>query len=103
MVTMPILIDVAVTPRNDAVSPAAPTEVDEVAAGAAVAVVGVGAFFPLPPHAASMTATIMTMTATTGDMRQRLIGPPSHPRQRPGGSCPGSVATATRLCPAHGP
>ena len=32
---MPILIDVAVTPRNDAVSAAGPTEVDEVAAGAA--------------------------------------------------------------------
>src|SRR5580704_15828928 len=84
MVTMPILIDVAVTPRNDAVSPAGPTDVDEVGVGAAVATVGAAAFFPLLVHAASRAATITT-TATTGDRRQRLISPPSHPRHRPGG------------------
>ena len=75
MVTMPILIDVAVTPRNDAVSGARASDDDEVAAGAAAEVVGAAAFFPLLPQAASRAAT-MTTTGTTGDSRQRLIDPP---------------------------
>src|SRR5581483_5025493 len=94
MLTTPILIDVAVTPRNDAVSAAgavdAAPDADEAddAAGddvAGAALAGGAAFLPLPPQAARPVAT-MTTTATNGGTRTRPTSPPLRTRAtaRPG-------------------
>src|SRR5258708_22168674 len=83
---MPSLIDVGVTPRDEAVRAAGAPDVSgapDVAVGAGAAVVGAAAFFAPLPHAASVDATT-TRTATSGAPRKRPIifplgaRPPAH-------------------------
>src|ERR1700680_3446478 len=84
MFTMPSLIEVAVTPRNEAVSAAGAPEVavaPDVAVGAGTAVVGAAAFFAPPPPAASWDPT-PTRPATSGTPRKRPIISPLAPGLR---------------------
>src|ERR1700730_10997129 len=85
MLTMPILIDVAVTPRNDAVSATGAAEVEVDAAVAAV-VGGATAFLALLLQATSEVPTTSS-TATCVAKRDRAICPPFTPRSSPGAAC----------------
>src|SRR5258708_5485661 len=84
MLTRPILIDVAVTPRNDAVSPTGPAEV-EVDSAAAAAVVGAPAFLSLLQATTEVPTTNSTTSCVT--KRERAIGPPL-PAGSGSGACP---------------
>jgi hypothetical protein len=77
MVTIPTLIDVAVTPRNEAVSGADALDVVVTEPPAVVLVtVGAVALFPLVPQAASEDAdTAMTIAPTSRGARKRTILP----------------------------
>ena len=79
MVTIPSLIDVAVTPRNDAVSAADALDVVVTEPPTVVLVtVGAVALFPLVPQAASEDAdtdTAMTIAPTSRGARKRTILP----------------------------
>src|SRR5581483_4552424 len=89
MLTTPILISVAVTPRNDAVSTGA--AVVAVVAGDADAVVG-GAdvrVLLLALLQAPSDAPTTTSTAINDGTRERPISPPLHPPPRNGPGCSG--------------
>jgi hypothetical protein len=75
MLTRPILIDVAVTPRNDAVSATGAAEVDVDATAAAVVV---GAAFLALEQATSEPPTTNS-TPTCVAKRERAIYPPFAP------------------------
>src|SRR6516165_1021253 len=85
MLTMPILIVVGVTPRNDAVSAGA--AVVATAAGAVVAAATGGALF-LALLQATSDVPVTTSTATSGATRERPMVPPSAPRPSPAGVSP---------------
>ncbi len=76
----PILIVVAVTPRNDAVRGAVVAVVADVpgAADVAGAAVVAGALLPLLLHATSVT---VTRTAASARTREPPIGPPFTPQK----------------------
>src|SRR5215471_16685623 len=95
MLTKPILIVVAVTPRNDAVKAAGAVEVDVDAAAAAI-VVGPPAFLALLLQATTEVATT-TSTATVVAKRERVICPPSAPGSGPGAPCT-TVPTEVPSC-----
>src|SRR5579862_2586595 len=94
MLTIPSLIVVSVTPRNDAVSAGCVLEL--VAWAAAVTDVdGAAAFLALLEQAASNDPT-RTATTINGVTRRRVIGPPSNAGPSP------SSASTTVAAPLRG-